>query len=139
MKNTLLFLALLCAQTMNAEDPLLKNDWSVLAVTRGGTVSLLRNMPLSLAVKTYESLDPWKGRAEGWYYASPGDIQTREIIGPDGWDGCKKDMRHDFDLKDIIVDSAPNKGRTHRSGFCKKCGEHKFEWTTELDYKGARP
>lgn len=111
-----------------------KNNWHVLTVTRGGTVSLLRNMPLLLAHETAKRLDPWQSRVSGEIYlCNDGDIERIEVLGPEGWDGCKTAMQHSFlNVKITETESGPNKGRKYRSGSCSTCGYGLFEWFDEL-------
>jgi hypothetical protein len=127
--KTLLFIMSAITLSAATTDPLLRNDWHVLTKTRGGTVSMVRNLPLAEAVKVYGALDPWRGRpSNGMYYASAGDIDFREILGPAEWDGCHKAMKHQVDFKEAITDGGPNKGLRYKSGSCVHCNDHQFVW-----------
>lgn len=115
---------------------LTSNAWHVVVKTENGNVSLIRNLPLAQAVKVYESLDPWREHTgRGWRLISGGDVKTREILGPDGWDGCHRAMKHAIDFKEGVCDDGPNKGQTYRSGTCSHCGVHQFFWNTLTDGK----
>lgn len=64
-------------------------SWHVITKTENGTVSILRNLTLSEATKTYHALDPWRGRSsDGMRLVQGSDVLMREVIGPDGWDGA---------------------------------------------------
>lgn len=87
-------------------------------------------MPLSMAVKICRRLNPELGA--GWHQIHSGDIAQLEIIGPDGWDGCRRAMNHSMVFEENPVETGPNAGRTSRSGKCTLCGGYKFEWTDGL-------
>lgn len=77
--------------------------WHILTVTRGGTVSILKNLDAPTARQTYQRLRPdsrptksinrpvlpesqgisWSG---GWGHCGDGDITKVDIIGPEGAD-----------------------------------------------------
>lgn len=85
--------------------------WSIMTKSRGGTVSMIRDLTLEEAQKIYERLDPWYGSQttiatihedflpEDGYATSfargggrtvkDGDIEIREVFGPAGWRGFK--------------------------------------------------
>lgn len=119
---------------MSEAEEMAASNWHVLTKTENGTVSLIRNLPLATAVQIYQRLDPSRGRASGQMYAvNGGDIRDRELIGPGGWDGCTKGMKHDFpdNVGWNLVDRGPNEGRSSRSRLCTKCGFYLFEWQDE--------
>lgn len=89
-------------RTFDASKPL----WSIMTKSRGGTVSVIRGLTLVEAAKTYERLDPWYGVSDVSYQVhtdflpdgcsfmggcwshricSDGDIEIREVFGPEGW------------------------------------------------------
>lgn len=106
------------------------NSWHVLTKARNGTVSLIRNLSLAGAGQIYESLNPHRGHVSGqMYHCQDGDIEQREVLGPDGWDGCMKAWAHDYqDIKEIVTDGGPNKGRRYRTGQCAHCKSMLFKW-----------
>ncbi|AMX93663.1 MULTISPECIES: hypothetical protein [Mesorhizobium] len=85
--------------------------WSIMTKSRGGTVSVIRDLTLEQVSKTYERLDPWYGmKTESLMvhkdylladtlgiafsgstsigrHESDGDIEIREVFGPAGWSG----------------------------------------------------
>lgn len=95
--------------TTSAEKPYDPNAplWSIMTKSRGGTVSVIRDLTLEQARRTYERLDPWYGQHSdslvvhkdfvpegGWHSSmagrggitcSDGDIEIREVFGPAGW------------------------------------------------------
>jgi hypothetical protein len=102
--------------------------WHVLTVTEGGTVSLIRNVPLALAVDTWERLDPWRRRREGVMYpVNAGDIKQREILGPPDWDGCHKAEAHAWTLGERRdVTEGPRAPFAYRTDKCVHCGQGKM-------------
>lgn len=106
---------------------LLKNDWSVLTVSRGGAVSLIRNLPLDQSVKVYNASIPRRGA--GIYYSNKGDIERRDLIGPDGWDGCTKAFNHQYKIDPVrVCNDGPNEGKRYRYGSCMLCNAPYMEW-----------
>ena len=78
-----------------------RRAWSLVTKTEGGTVSILRDLTLVECRNAYEALDPWRGITaisyqseeggsvsfgEGSRTINAGDIQMREVFGPDDWD-----------------------------------------------------
>lgn len=63
------------------------NDWHVVARTHGGTVSILRNMPLRLARETAMKLRAWENnmRTGIAYEIADGAVVEVHILGPEGW------------------------------------------------------
>jgi len=83
--------------------------WSIMTKSRGGTVSVIKDLTEEQARKTYERLDPWYGQhsdymkvhkdflADGvlgsgygfgvstYRNLNDGDIEIREVFGPAGW------------------------------------------------------
>lgn len=81
--------------------------WSIMTKSRGGTVSVIRDLTLDQARRTYERLDPFYGQTEetltvhkdfleegcigmssgggACRTVSDGDIEVREVFGPPGW------------------------------------------------------
>lgn len=73
--------------------------WSILTKTRGGTVSVLRDLTLAEAKQIYERLDSWFGVTQtikvfpdgtNHYggvgrHVQDGDIEIREVFGPPDW------------------------------------------------------
>lgn len=112
------------------ENPTTREDWSLMIITNNGTVSLIRNLSLGKVVQIYDSLIPDRG--SGIYHIQGRDVEKREIFGPAGWDGCKKSMKHSFELKKAVCDGGPNAGKGYLSGICSLCGEHKFIWIDEV-------
>lgn len=84
----------------NSYDPS-KPDWSILTKSRGGHVSVVRNLTELEAKKTYERLDPYYGQhmttyvspngtsvtSGGSCFADDGQIVLREVFGPPEWKG----------------------------------------------------
>lgn len=109
-------------------------NWHVLTKTRNGTVSMIRNLPLAEAVNVSARLDPMFGvhMEPGQSYmrhCQDSDIELNQILGPEGWDGCRKAGCHDYqDRKIVECDGGPNKGRTYETGTCVHCGHGLFEW-----------
>lgn len=73
--------------------------WSLLTKTRGGVVSVLRELTLAECKKIYQRLNPNYGVTYTSYEAdgggtfscdfrtmSDGEVDIREVFGPDGWD-----------------------------------------------------
>lgn len=112
------------------QDPLQRLDWSVMIKTRAGVVSLLRNLNLRDAVKAYDAAET-KHPFNVFYTVQSYDVVERQIIGPEGWDGCRVAMHHNFDLKEKTCDGGPNKGLRYKSGACTLCGQLKFVWIDE--------
>ena len=71
-----------------------RHDWHIVTRTRGGTVSILQNMTLRVAAETEHRLTPI--RSAGMSFCHDGDIEQIEVIGPEGWDGCRVAARHDW-------------------------------------------
>lgn len=91
------------AKKFDASKPL----WSIMTKSRGGAVSVVCGLTLAEAAKTYERLDPWYGFSDVSYQVhidyltdgcsfmssgggahrifSDGDIEIREVFGPEGW------------------------------------------------------
>jgi hypothetical protein len=90
---------------MSEYDPT-KPLWSIMTKSRGGTVSVIRDLTLDQVRRTYERLDPWYGMRSRQFsvhkdflrdgvlawssgsagrMAQDGDIEIREIFGPPGW------------------------------------------------------
>lgn len=76
-----------------------ERSWSIMTKSRGGAVSVIRDLTLDEARQTYERLDPWYGyrsfyklwpdgicRGGASRTAEDGDIEIREVFGPPGWD-----------------------------------------------------
>lgn len=97
---------------MSDYDPTQK-DWSIMTKSRGGTVSVIRDLTEELAAKTYERLDPFYGQTctlvsihkdflpentygafsgAPWPTYNDGDIEVREVFGPPGWKWFSKGM-----------------------------------------------
>lgn len=85
-----------------------KPSWSIMTKSRGGTVSVIKDLTLEQARRTYERLDEWYGMADTCMSVHPdflqdgcsgmvsggacrtcqdSDIEVREVFGPPGWDG----------------------------------------------------
>lgn len=81
--------------------------WSIMTKSRGGTVSVIRDLTLAQARQMYERLDPaygrhvrplmvhkdflpkkvtWSAIGGQGYDISDGDIEIREVFGPEGWE-----------------------------------------------------
>jgi len=51
------------------------------------------------------------------------DIELKEILGPEGWDGCLKAAEHKFTKSTArLIESGPEKGKTHEWKQCDNCG-----------------
>lgn len=87
-----------------------KEDWTVIATSECGEVSVIKNLTFDLAKEVYERADPWYGKTvpylviHGDYNGAgskrpfgsgsgriiqPHDIKKREIVGPAGWEGLR--------------------------------------------------
>jgi hypothetical protein len=76
-------------ETMSDWNPDEKH-WSIMTKSRGGVVSVIRDLTLDEARKVYERLDPWYGvvaySGEGnSRHCQDSDIDVREVFGPPGW------------------------------------------------------
>lgn len=115
-------------------------NWHVLTKTRNGTVSMIRNLSLAEAVNVSTRLSPSFGMEPGQTYmrnVQDSDIELNEILGPEGWDGCRKAASHDYqDRKIAECDSGPNKGRKYETGQCAHCSGSLFAW---CDVIGSHP
>ena len=110
-----------------SESQLDHKNWHVITKTRNGTVSMIRNLTLKEAFKVSNTLNPV--RPSGVYFSCESDIELLKVIGPEEWDGCSKAMKHLYQNKRIaVVDSGPNKGRSHTTDVCVLCRHHFFEW-----------
>lgn len=111
--------------------------WHIMTVTRGGTVSMLRNLDAPTARKAYQRLDPrsrpirhvgWPKAGDpdfkhgfsfssGFQICGDGDIKTVEVIGPEG---AKLDPWRD--VEETIIDMSAEvesqraRIRAHREG-----------------------
>lgn len=122
----IIFMMMAIASVAQPDARLERKDWSVMTVSHGGKVSLIPNLSLANAVRLYASVIPDRG--SGWYIVSDGDIDRREIIGPEGWDGCTKAFNHDLNFTETVCEGGPNKGLRYKSADCSLCHQHKFEW-----------
>jgi hypothetical protein len=76
------------------------SEWNILTVTRGGTVSLLKNLTEEVARETMQRLTPWYRRPDcprGRYSwrGRDSDLEKLEAFGPQGielvvWPKTKK-------------------------------------------------
>lgn len=73
-----------------------RRDWTLITKSRGGTVSILKELTLAEALATYERLDQMYGQtyrvpknvnsySYGGRICADGDIELRQIVGPEGW------------------------------------------------------
>lgn len=126
------FLSLtLCFVMMSAPDDakILRHDWSIVVKTHNGTVSVLRSLTLAEAEKTYDSLDDRPAPGQ-WKIVGDADVESRTILGPDGWDGCPKAFHHDYceDACELVKggffhsQSDPEIGKFYRYKACRFCG-----------------
>lgn len=101
-----------------ADDPTQRADWHLIVRTRGGKVSILKNLTLRMAREARQRLRPRSEvehenaakvaaiRGETMGYSSwswtptDSDIEQSDIIGPESWDGCKGAMQHDMERVD---------------------------------------
>lgn len=67
------------------------NDWHILVKTRGGTVSLLKNLTEEVARETMQRLTPYWRRPDVklpqggvMYVSQDSDIEQLEAFGPEG-------------------------------------------------------
>ncbi len=113
------------------DERLLRQDWTLMIKTHNGHVSLLRNLTLKDAAKLYEAAET-KRAPNVMYSMADSDVVQREIIGPDGWDGCKQAMQHSYSAVKHVCESGPYQGREYESGSCTHCGAHLFRWSDGL-------
>lgn len=101
--------------------------WSIMTKSRGGTVSVIRNLTLREVKQIYERLDPDYGRdltqfvvhkdflpegtlssvrsAEILPSARDGDIEIRKVFGPPGWEGFAEGEMEDWPkITSVYVD-----------------------------------
>ncbi len=77
-----------------------KPHWSIMTKAMNGQVSILRDLTLDEARRTYERLSPQYGHtvrqfrhpsgtvsSSDFHLCSDGDIEIREVFGPPDWDG----------------------------------------------------
>lgn len=66
--------------------------WSLVTVTYGGVISILRDITYDECKRIYEELDPYygqyfqKGGSFLYNTTSNGSIKTRIVFGPPDWD-----------------------------------------------------
>ncbi len=107
-----------------------EGNWHVISRANNGTVSLLKNLSLSTAMKSAEWLGQ-QGARSGMSYTSgqSGHIEKVDVLGPDGWDGCMKAWNHEFTFgPPVLCTGGPNEGREHVSGHCSHCNQYAFRW-----------
>lgn len=69
-----------------------RRAWSILTKSRGGTVSVIRDLTLAECRQMYERLDPWYGYSVAgdgevvMRHCQESDIEIREVFGPEDWD-----------------------------------------------------
>lgn len=97
-------------------------NWHVMTRSRGGTVSLIKNVSLRVASEIVRNVTPrWPVLPPGNQNSmvilgrpSDGEIVQTEILGPPGWDGCPAAFTHDWRPQDV-------NGQTFGNVECEHC------------------
>lgn len=105
-----------------------RNDWSLIVKTENGTVSTLKNLSLHQAYEAYDALDERQPPGT-MRFVNGGDMRSRTVIGPEGWDGCRKAFHHDYiDAYELVEPSEwrpkddPKIGKYFHYKKCRFCG-----------------
>jgi hypothetical protein len=108
---------------------LTRKDWSLVTRTEGGKVNFTRGLTLAEADTIARSVNFYDNMVPGVIYeGSDSHVVQTTILGPEGWDGCRKDAAHDYSGGTATVWGGEDQSTVHRGdpicfGHCANCGE----------------